>query len=214
MYLTSLLNTLESPLKKTITTIFGPPGVGKTTFAYLFAKEELLKNKKVFYVDSENGFSIKRFTQIFPEFKENELFQENFIRIKVKEFNEQNEVLRKLDLKNASLIVDSISMLYRLELKDDFELINKELARTLHILLNKISEYDSKILLISHSYFKDLEHKIVGGDILKYYSKILIEMLFEGERRKIKLLKHKYLPIKELKVEITEEGFKIKRFLF
>ena len=213
MYFNQILNTLESPLENTITTLFGPPGVGKTTFAYLFAREELLKNKKVFYIDSENGFSIKRFTQIFPEFKENELFQQNFIRIKIKDFNEQNEVLRKMNLKNTSLIVDSISMLYRLELKDDFESINKELAKTLHILLNKISEYDSKVLLISHSYFKDLEHRIVGGDILKYYSKILIEFLFEGERRKIRLLKHKYLPTKELKVEIVKKGFKIKKFL-
>ncbi len=104
-------------------------------------------------------------------------------------------------------------MPYRLELKDDFELINKELARTLHILLNKIADDNSKILLISHSYFKDLEHRIVGGDILKYYSKVLIEMSFEGEKRKIKLLKHKYLPTKELKVKITKEGFKIKKFL-
>jgi RecA/RadA recombinase len=214
VYSNNLLRELEAPLKNSITTVFGPAGVGKTTFAYLFAKEELLKGNKIFYVDSENGFSLKRFIQIFPEFKENKKLQESFVRVKVKSFEEQNNVLRNLNLTNASLIVDSISMLYRLELKDNFELINQELVKTLHILLEKVADQESKILLIAHSYFKDFEHRIVGGDILKYYSKVLIEFLFEGEKRKIKLLKHKYLPNKELRVEINEKGFKIKKFIF
>ncbi len=99
MYKENLFELLQFPLPSTINTIFGPSGIGKTTFAYLFAKEELLKNRKVFYIDTENGFSIKRFIQIFPEFEKNKIFQQNFVRIKVKDFKEQNEVLRRLELK-------------------------------------------------------------------------------------------------------------------
>jgi len=210
MYKNWLLKKLEFPLKYSINTIFGPAGVGKTTLSYLIIKEELKNNKEVYYVDTEKGFSLRRIKQIFEDF---ENFSDKFSKIEIKEFNELNEFLRKINLNNKILIVDSISMPYRLELKDNFEEINKEMAKTLHILLDKLNE-NNKVILIAHSYFKDDDHRIVGGDIMKYYSKALLEMNFEGELRIIKLVKHKYKEPIKLKVEITKEGFKEKKFLF
>ena len=207
-----IFDKLQFPLKNSINTIFGPSGVGKTTVAYLLAKKEILNNKEVYFVDTERGFSKRRFLQIFPEFDKNKNYQELFHLVTPNSFEEQNEFLRKINIKNSVLIVDSISMLYRLELKDNYEEINKEMAKTLKILLDKTE--NNKILLISHSYFKDLEHKIVGGDLLKYYSKVLIEMFFEGGKRKMRLVKHKFLPQKEFGFEIKEDGIKLKRFFF
>jgi len=51
-----------------ITTIYGPPGSGKTNFCLLAMAH--LKDKKIIYVDSEGSFSFARFKQICPEYKE------------------------------------------------------------------------------------------------------------------------------------------------
>ena len=48
---------------------------------------------------------------------------------------------------------------------------------------------------------------IVGGDLLKYWSKCIIELQLDGNRkRKAILLKHRSLPIKELNFEVRDKG--------
>ncbi|MEO2154546.1 MAG: hypothetical protein ABGW69_01950 [Nanoarchaeota archaeon] len=203
------LNNIFFPLKNSINVIFGPPAVGKTTFSYIIIKKFLLGNEinNIYYVDTENGFSKRRLIQVFPSFEQ---YSEKFSLFKIRDFEKLNNFLRKFNDKNSLLIVDSISMPYRLKLKDNFELINKELAITLNELINKAE--NNYILLVSHSYFKENEHRIVGGDLMKYFSKSIIEMLFDGNKRKIRLIKHKFIEEKEIKIEIKKEGFKIKRF--
>ena len=72
-----LLKKLEFPIKYSINTIFGPSGVGKTTLAYVIAKEELKKGEEIYYIDTEKGFSLRRMKQIFEDF-------ENFSKITLK----------------------------------------------------------------------------------------------------------------------------------
>jgi len=50
------------------------------------------------------------------------------------------------------------------------------------------------------------EVNIVGGDLLKYWSKCIIELKQDGNRRKAILLKHRSLPKKEINFEIKEKG--------
>ena len=202
-----LKKELKIPLKESIVSIFGPPGIGKTTFCYQIVKENIEEVNEVFYIDTEKGFSKERFLQIFPEF---ERFKDKFNFFEIKNFEELNEFLRKFNSKNSLLIVDSLSMPYRLILKENLEKINQELAKTLYELLNK-SE-NNFIVLVNHSYFLNNEHRVIGGDLIRYFSKVLIEMNFENGRRKIKILKHKFLEPKEIKFEIKKEGFKKKLF--
>ena len=54
---------------------------------------------------------------------------------------------------------------------------------------------------------------MVGGDLLKYWSKCLIELKNHYGRRKLIIKKHRSLPEKELTFEITNEGIR-KRGLF
>ena len=54
------------------------------------------------------------------------------------------------------------------------------------------------------------EVSMVGGDLLKYWSKCLIELQNSHGRRKLILKKHRSLPVKELDFEITNEGIKHK----
>ena len=55
------------------------------------------------------------------------------------------------------------------------------------------------------------ETNIVGGDLLKYWSKCIIELKNDRGRRKAILLKHRSLPYKELSFEIKNEGIFRKR---
>ena len=51
---------------------------------------------------------------------------------------------------------------------------------------------------------------MVGGDLLKYWSKCIIELKNQGGRRKLILKKHRSLPEKELIFEITDLGIRKK----
>ncbi len=57
---------------------------------------------------------------------------------------------------------------------------------------------------------KGVERKanFVGGDLLKYWSKCIIELRVEKGKRKAVLVKHRSLPEKELSFEIVNEGIK------
>ena len=50
--------------KRTITQIYGPPGVGKTNVALNIAVNVAKGGKKVIYIDTEGGISVDRIKQI------------------------------------------------------------------------------------------------------------------------------------------------------
>ena len=55
--------------------------------------------------------------------------------------------------------------------------------------------------------------KMVGGDILQYWSKCLIELVNEGGKRAAFLRKHRSLPEKKLDFVIVNEGVKKRGWL-
>ena len=54
---------------------------------------------------------------------------------------------------------------------------------------------------------------VVGGDILKYWSKCMIELVNNGGKKKAIIKKHRSLPVKELNFEICDEGVKKKGWM-
>ncbi|MBW2993584.1 AAA family ATPase, partial [Candidatus Woesearchaeota archaeon] len=116
-----------------ITSICGPGGSGKTTLCILAAVEASERNKKIIYIDTEGGFSVERLKQISPDY---EKILENIIFLKPTSFKEQKNTFLKLrkivNEKIGLIIVDTISMFYRLELgKDTTYEANRELGRQL-----------------------------------------------------------------------------------
>jgi len=106
-------------------------------------------------------------------------------------FEEQQEIFSKLksliseEIDVGLILVDSISMLYRLELgKADavFE-TNSALARQIATLV-EIARNKSIPVLITNQVYADFGDrnrvKMVGGDLLKYGSKCLIELSKEN----------------------------------
>ena len=203
---------LEGGLEKEVTTtIYGPSGSGKTNVAILAALESAEKGKVIF-IDTEGGFSIERAKQLFSN--SYKLRLSNILISKPTSFSKQKKLfdglVEKAEKVNPNLIVvDSISMLYRLELgeKEAYE-VNKELARQLGI-LRKISHEKKIPILLTNQVYADFHRKgdvkMVGGDLMKYTSKCIIKLEMEETGRYLNLVKHRSIPIKRVRFEITSE---------
>ena len=201
-----------------ITTVYGPSGSGKTTLCILCAINTVKNDKKVLYIDTEGGFSVDRVKQICSHISLNyEKALEKFIFFKPTTFENQKRLFAKLSTtvneKIGLVIVDTIAMLYRLELgrSEDIHEINRELGRQLGV-LTEIARNKSIPVLVTNQVYTDFDAKdkvnIVGGDILKYGSKCLIELQTtpNGNRRLI-LKKHRSLkPETEILFKIVDGG--------
>ena len=196
-----------------ITTIYGPAGSGKTNLVLLAAIETAKKGKKAIFIDTEGGFSITRLEQIIPKYDK---ILNNIIFFKPTTFEEQKQMFEKLkDVVNSKIgliIVDTISMLYRLERTGNgVKEINRELGSQM-CYLTEIARKKNIPVLIANQVYSPFESKntvnMVGGDIMKYGSKCLIE-LQSGQKglRKAILRKHRSIAgEKETIFRIVEKG--------
>ena len=223
--------------KDIITTLYGPGGSGKSNLCIIVATFQAKMGNKVIFIDTEGGFSSDRFRQIHQGTKEEiEKSLQNIFLLKPTSFKEQQkafeQMLKHVKEGNISLIIiDSVAMLYRLELgdaitsKDNEKIseVNRKLAKQLRA-LNEIARKQNIPIIITNQVYsaftqkqedKALERQVsmVGGDLLKYWSKCLIELQNYYGKRKLILKKHRSLPVKELIFEIAETGIR-KRGLF
>jgi len=201
--------------KDIINTVYGPAGSGKTNLCMLCAVDTVNKGKKVIYIDSEGGFSVERLKQLCPENYEKVI--DEIIFLKPTSFEDQKNSFEKLrEIVNDSIgliVIDSISMLYRLELgkNEDIYNTNRELGLQIAYLTEIARKQNIPILLTNQVYSSfDERDKInmVGGDILKYGSKCLIELqkAHKNKRRAI-LRKHRSIPeSEEIIFEIKNDG--------
>lgn len=201
--------------KDIITTIYGPSASGKTNLC-LLAAINTAKNKKVIYVDTEGGFSVERVKQLTKEYKR---VLNNIHILKPTSFEEQTKAVNKLrkmvsGSKIGLIIVDTVSMLYRLELGGEEESVydvNRAMGRQI-AMLAEIARKKNIPVICSNQVYADFDNKdkvnMVGGDLLRYGSKCLIELQKtpEGNCRAV-LKKHRSMPAeKEVLFKIVEKG--------
>ncbi len=200
--------------KDVLTCLYGPPGSGKTNFLLLaMANSEQLAGKRIVYIDTEGNFSLSRFKQLTGEYEE---ILKRTVFLKPTTFEEQRKAFEKLrkivTSKVGVIILDGAAMLYRLELaksKDTYS-VNRELGLQLSY-LTEIARKKHIPVLVTNQVYADVENegktKMVGGDILRYASKCLIELKrFTGGKRGLALQKHRSLPEKEALFVITDDG--------
>lgn len=213
--------------KGIVTMVVGPPGSGKSNLSILVSCSQA-REKKVLFIDSEGGFSVERVTQIVG--KENvEKILGNILILNPTNFQEQKKCFSKLldNLKKEEIgliVVDSMAMLYRLELGDAIsgndeeriQEVNRDVARQMRVLVEISRKENIPVLITNQVYgsflsFEDMkngvekEMNIVGGDLFKYWSKCIIE-LKKDRTRKAVLLKHRSLERKDFPFEIRDEG--------
>jgi DNA repair protein RadB len=198
-----------------VTTIYGPAASGKTTIC-LLAAISASRQGKVVFIDTEGGFSVERLKQLTKNY--DSVLNKIFL-LKPTTFEEQTkafELLNKTiqeDVQNKFklIIVDTISMLYRVKKEDeDIRELNRKLSYQLNI-LNQIARKKNMPVIITSQVYSDFEDRnsvrLVGGDIIKYSSKCIIELENIGDgKKKAILIKHRSLPMKEVVFEIVSEG--------
>ncbi len=199
--------------KDCITTIFGPAGAGKTTLCILAAIETAKQGKKVIYVDTEGGFSLERFAQLSSD---DTGILNKLIFLRPSSFSDQQKDFEKLrDLTKSQvglIIIDTIAMLYRLQLgsTQDVSTTNRELGRQMAFLTEISRKKEIPVLITNqmYSFFDDREKThMVGGDVMQYGSKCIIELQIAPNRnRRVILRKHRSIP------ELLEVMFEIKNF--
>jgi len=117
-----------------ISLVYGEAETGKTTLAMQCAANCARRNHKTLFVDCDNAFSVRRFSQIASKDFKN--IGKLVILMKPKDFTEQTIVIDRLtDYINKSfklVVIDTLTSLYRTEIAEyprkTFEL-NRELNR-------------------------------------------------------------------------------------
>ena len=152
----------------------------------------------------------------------------NILLLSPTNFDEQKKAFSQLSDKlkknQANLIVvDGMATLYRLgfgDIKDkeeNMKELNWKMAEQMRILAEISRKQDIPVIVTNQVYSGFLSEEelrkgvakktnLVGGDLLKYWSKCIIELSADGKKRKATLLKHRSLPPKEFSFEIKNEG--------
>ncbi|MDL2246329.1 DNA repair and recombination protein RadB [Methanobrevibacter sp. OttesenSCG-928-K11] len=215
----SIDNILGGGIEKgSITQFFGAPGSGKTNVAISLAVNVAKNGRKVLYIDTEGGLSIDRIKQIAGE-----SFQKvanNIIVFEPTTFSRQIEDLKAIEswlVRNHEdldlIILDSAVALYRVD-DGKSSRLNKDLGKQMGLLASFARKYNIAILLTNQIYSSFDEDgngniKAVGGTILQYWSKAIVQF-DKGEelgQRIATLQRHKSIGEgKEATFKITSKG--------
>lgn len=205
--------------KDIVSVIYGAAGTGKTNFCLLAAVSQAKKGNKVIFVDSEGGFSSERIKQLAGDSYNAVL--KNILLLKPTNFSEQKksfeQILKYLKDEICLIIVDGMTILYRLDFasarenekekgREEIQKINFELVRQMKTLVEIARKRNIPVIVTNQVYRFDNEDKMVGGDILKYWGKCLIELTNDNGRRTAFLKKHRSLPEKSFSFQIYDEG--------
>ncbi len=186
--------------KGVITSFYGNAGSGKTTFC-LLAVKEALKYGKVIYIDTEGGFSVERFLQLYDDKSRGLSLLNNVYVLKPSGFEEQKDAFEYLkdNIKDnvVLVVVDSISMLYRIEIGKSKNIpeVTRSLASQMSLLIQIANKNNIPVIVTSQVYnsLEKDENIMYGGDFMKYASKCLLELKYDSSNsiRKIILKKHR-----------------------
>jgi len=204
-------NLLNGGIEKGIVTnIYGESGTGKTNLAIQLAVRTTENNQKAIYIDTEGGFSPERFLQMTDE--EN---LENMYLQEPMDFSEQERAIdQAVQLaKNEEvgiIIVDSMVSLYRLKVNgENASEINQKLSQQLSELSKAARTHNIPVVVTNQVYtsFDEESLELVGRDVPRYWSKCLLKMKNNNQRRSLEISKHRSLPEKRSKTfEIEDKG--------
>ncbi len=198
---TSLDKILNGGLEsKTVTQFYGPPASGKTNLCLLAAVRCVEQGKKAVFIDTEGGHSVERLKQIAGEDWEKVL--ENVYFYEPLSFSDQQFIVENLDYlmdQDIGLVVlDSAVAFYRYERNDENAVeLNKALAAQIAKLAG-LARKNNLAAVVTTQVYASFENENgvepVGGSMLKYWSKVIIELKREGREIESLVVRHRELP--------------------
>jgi len=197
--------------EKIITEIFGEAGTGKTNICLQTARECVLQNKKVAYIDSE-GVSIERLRQIMPKQKQEHSLKNILIFSPTTQADQEKMIQNAIKIQDLKLIiVDSLNVFYRLHLDENKEECMRSFTRQVAALQKAARDLDL-FVLVSEQVFTDKNGEIkpfTNRDV-EHLVKSVIKLEKNGlGTRQATIMKHRSEPEgKTASFRITQEGLK------
>ncbi|OPY33240.1 MAG: DNA repair and recombination protein RadB [Methanomassiliicoccales archaeon PtaU1.Bin124] len=183
-----------------ITLLYGEAGTGKTNLCLVLASKVAEQGRKVVFVDTE-GVSMRRLEQVSGQ--DPEAVAKNFLVFEAHSFKDQETMVDKaIKLAESSVdvglvVVDSMTMYYRLSDKEEERAERRSLANQSAKLLTLARKKGVAVLLTSQV-FLDVERGIVealGGNVLHHNAKTIVKLERAGiGKRRATIMKHRHLP--------------------
>lgn len=203
----------------TVTLIYGEPETGKSTLTMQYAVNCAMQGLKTLFVDCDNTFSAKRFSQLSSG-KFDEIAQ-LIILLKPVDFREQTVVVDNISdytAKNFGLIIiDTLTSLYGAKVsqsqgKKAFD-VNRELNRQLAVLAQASTIRKIPVIITSQvrSVFNDSTVSIapVANRVLKFWANNIVNLELTENPQTIKAIIEKPLQNDQeatCYVQIGEDG--------
>jgi DNA repair protein RadB len=198
---------------KTVTQFYGPPASGKTNLCLLAIVRCVAQGKKAVFIDTEGGHSIERLRQIAGD--DLDAVLENSYFYEPTNFTDQQFIVDNLDHmmdQDIGLIVlDSAVAFYRFERNDEnASVLNKALASQVSKLSALSRKHNLAVIITTQVYASfEVENGVepVGGSMLKYWSKVIVELKREGRDVEAVLVRHRGLAEGiSVRFHITDKG--------
>lgn len=179
----------------TITLVYGEAGTGKTNLCLQLARNAILADGgKVAYVDTE-GVSMERLEQICG--KNTQRVLKNILFYHPHSLADQERMVLSLEKLQAPslVIVDSLNMFYRLQLKSGSDDVSRNLTNQLGALL-KLSRTQNTTVVVTGQVYTDEETvRPFGGRIMEHIVRTMLRLERVGVgTRRATLLKHRSRP--------------------
>ena len=192
-----------------VTLFYGEAVTGKTNICLQTAYNVVKTGKKVAYLDTE-GLSTDRMKQVFRD----EELMKNLLVFHIHSFDEQSDrVAKAVRLCEANdkiglIVVDSLTMFYRLHLDDNSA--RTELTKETEMLLTAARKSDVPVIITSQVYSNLATGGIefLGGHALHHNAKTIIRLdKRTSGRRTAVIMKHRSLPEgRSVNYRIVETG--------